>query len=130
MLQTSGTLEQMDFMEDEEIRRRLGLHEPIDQIHWPTNRDESKRRFEQRLFRSNSPFLQMSTIFTSLYFLLVFTSLLDYITVCTAAPLQGSKLVPRNLPIAFLNLPDPEDALLPDTQRHRFATVSQLLRCF
>ncbi|KAI6176887.1 Macrophage metalloelastase [Aphelenchoides bicaudatus] len=110
---------------DEEVWRRLGIYDAQIRYYTTTREDESKRRFAQNCSCTTSTArTQMPSSFNSpsLPFLFVFTTLINYATVSSAAPLHSFGLMQQNLPETLLNLPTSENALLPDTQRHRFAT--------
>lgn len=95
---------------DEEICLRLGF----DQICYfrPQSGKSFSKSSQIPTYRSLPP---VTLIF-------VIAALVNFATVGTAAPMQKAKIMRRSL--ATIDLPSIEDTILPDTQRHKFATVS------
>lgn len=122
MRQTCGTLNSINLFAEEYEIWRLDF---VDQT-----KKKIERRFQDTMAigpsmlnenpqmptNKNRSILSLSTFF-------VVAALLNFVTVGSAAPTHKLKLLRRNIPLSIFNLPELEETILPDTERHKFATV-------
>lgn len=116
MRQTIGTYLRNDSipssLNEDEIRRRLG----IDDLLCTNNKSVENVHSYRSLFLPSLP--STSVIF-------VLAALVNFATVGMAAPMHKAILMRKSL--SDIDLSSLEDTILPDTDRHRFATVSHLI---
>jgi hypothetical protein len=133
MRQTNETFTQASIQipanNEDEIRQRLGFNELLNSssstkinksMHFTKTSLSTSLSIEND--NSHKYACRSRSLLPSTRVFFVLAALVNFATVGSAAPMHKTRMQRRSLSV--LDLPALEDTILPDTQRHRFATVN------